>query len=43
VLVDHLAHKYGISQARVSQLRREFKDDWDEFHGDGPARQVPAG
>jgi hypothetical protein len=27
-----LADKYDISPARVSQLRREFKDEWDEFH-----------
>ncbi|MBL8797396.1 MAG: hypothetical protein JNM56_26070 [Planctomycetia bacterium] len=26
-----LARKYGISPARVSQLRREFHDDWKRF------------
>jgi hypothetical protein len=28
-----LANKYGISPARVSQLRREFMEDWDRFCG----------
>lgn len=27
----HLAAKYGLSTARVSQLRREFKEGWTEF------------
>ncbi len=26
-----LAARYGCSQARVSQLRREFKADWERF------------
>ena len=26
-----LADKYGTSQARISQLRREFKSDWQRF------------
>ncbi len=28
-----LADKYGTSQARISQLRREFKADWERFTG----------
>ena len=37
-----LARKYGISPARVSQLRREYYDDWQRFcaapEGPGPGR-----
>jgi hypothetical protein len=29
-----LARKYGLSPARVSQLRREFHDDWERFTAD---------
>jgi hypothetical protein len=29
-----VADKHGISPARISQLRREFKDDWTRFCGD---------
>jgi hypothetical protein len=29
-----LANKYKISQARVSQLRRDFYDDWERFTAD---------
>jgi hypothetical protein len=29
-----VAHRYGISPARIGQLRREFMDDWDRFHGE---------
>jgi hypothetical protein len=32
-----LAEKYGLSPARVSQLRREFYLDWQIFCGDLPA------
>jgi hypothetical protein len=28
-----VARKHGLSAARVSQLRREFLEDWEEFHG----------
>src|SRR5262249_59759605 len=28
-----LAARYGTSQARISQLRREFRDDWRCFTG----------
>jgi hypothetical protein len=27
----HLSRKYRISPARVSELRRHFKEDWDRF------------
>src|SRR5262249_29387708 len=30
---QELAGKYGTSQARISQLRREFRDDWRRFTG----------
>jgi hypothetical protein len=33
---DELAQGYGISPARVSQLRREFHDNWQRFHGEAP-------
>lgn len=26
-----LANKFGLSEARVSQLRREYREDWDRF------------
>ena len=26
-----LSRKYGISPGRISQLRREFHDDWERF------------
>ena len=29
-----LASLFGISQGRVSQLRREFMEDWDRFTGE---------
>jgi hypothetical protein len=29
-----LARKHGISPSRVSQLRREFMDDWERFCGE---------
>jgi hypothetical protein len=29
-----LARKHGISPARISQLRREFMDDWERFCGE---------
>jgi hypothetical protein len=31
---QRLATLFGISEGRVSQLRREFKEDWDRFTGD---------
>ena len=34
-----LANKFKISRARISQLRREFCDDWNRFCGDRPKRQ----
>jgi hypothetical protein len=40
-----LSKKFGVSPGRVSQLRREFHDDWQRFRGDlrGPAsRSGPA-
>jgi hypothetical protein len=30
-----VGRRYGLSPARVSQLRRDFHDDWRRFHGDG--------
>ena len=29
-----VAEQFGMSQARVSQLRREFEESWEEFHHD---------
>ena len=31
---DALADWFGLSPARVSQLRREYCDDWRRFTGD---------
>jgi len=36
-----LARKHGISPARVSQLRREFMDDWNRFCGEYPTSPSP--
>jgi hypothetical protein len=30
-----VAQRHGLSPGRVSQLRREFKDDWQQFCGEG--------
>jgi len=35
-----VSRKYGISPARISQLRREFHDDWLRFNGDFSEQQV---
>jgi hypothetical protein len=32
-----VSRKHGISAARVSQLRREFMDDWRAFNGESLA------
>lgn len=37
-----LARRFGISPARISQLRREFKEGWDRFHGEGDELRVEA-
>ena len=29
-----LAQRFGLSPGRVSQLRRQYKADWDRFVGD---------
>jgi hypothetical protein len=31
---NHLARRFGLSPARVSQLRREYHDDWRQFTGE---------
>jgi hypothetical protein len=36
-----LSKKYGVCPGRVSQLRREFHDDWQRFCGDGPGDDTP--
>ena len=33
---DLLARKFGISPGRVSQLRREYCEDWNRFCGEAP-------
>jgi hypothetical protein len=35
-----VANKYGLSAARISQLRREFRRDWLAFWGELPAVRV---
>jgi FixJ family two-component response regulator len=30
-----IARQFGVSPGRVSQLRREFKQDWERFCSDG--------
>jgi len=34
-----LSNKFGISPARVSQLRQEFHDDWQRFNGESVGEQ----
>jgi hypothetical protein len=36
-----VAAKYGLSAARISQLRREFYHDWWLFCGELPAVAIP--
>lgn len=31
-----LARKFGVSPGRISQLRRQYHDDWQRFHGEFP-------
>jgi hypothetical protein len=38
---QELSKKYGVCPARVSQLRREFHDDWRRFCGDLPGDDTP--
>jgi len=33
------ARKFKISQARISQLRTWFRDNWNQFHGETPEKQ----
>lgn len=35
-----VARRFGMSAGRVSQLRRELRDSWQEFHGEDTARAV---
>ena len=37
-----VARRFGISSARISQLRRELYESWQEFHGEAATdQQVP--
>jgi hypothetical protein len=36
----HVAECFGLGHARVSQMRCEFRDNWDEFHADRDERRV---
>ncbi len=38
-----LSRRFDVSPARISQLRREFRQDWSRFCGDAPARSDPVG
>jgi hypothetical protein len=31
------ARRFGMSEARVSQVRRELSQDWSRFHGEAVA------
>jgi hypothetical protein len=37
-----VSRKYGISAARISQLRQEFHDDWHRFQGESADRVAHA-
>jgi hypothetical protein len=36
-----LSHQFQVSPARISQLRREFRQGWSRFCGDSPAGPHP--
>jgi hypothetical protein len=36
-----VAQRYELSPARVSQLRREFYESWNQFSGEVPRRTLP--
>jgi hypothetical protein len=36
------ARKFKISQARISQLRMWFRDNWNRFHGETPEKRPTA-
>jgi hypothetical protein len=40
---QRLSQLFGMSPGRVSQLRREFKEEWDRFTGEHaePTPQAP--
>jgi hypothetical protein len=31
----HLSRRFKVTPSRISQMRREFRDDWRRFVGDG--------
>lgn len=35
-----LSKKFGVSPGRISQLRRDFQDDWNRFCGELPPREA---
>ena len=35
-----VAECFGLSEARVSQMRREFRDNWEAFHSDYDERHA---
>jgi hypothetical protein len=35
-----VAHRYGLSRSRISQLRREYEQDWLRFQGELPVAVV---
>ena len=37
-----LSRRFGVSQGRVSQLRREMETDRRQFHGEGVATELEA-
>jgi len=39
---SEVAHQFGISRARISQLRRELHDSWQEFHGEARSERSSA-
>lgn len=36
-----LSKRFGVSEGRISQLRREFETDWRQFHGEEQPLQQP--
>ena len=38
-----VARKYGVSAARISQLRRELMEDWRRFRGEAPTTAAATG
>jgi DNA-binding NarL/FixJ family response regulator len=37
-----VAERFGVSQGRISQLRRWLKEHWEDFHSQGKLQEATA-